>query len=154
VTQEASVRVTVYVDVDPGTAFRVFTEDIDAWYKRGPHSFTDPRRAVGIRFEPHAGGRLLEVHDPVSGEGLELGRIQVWEPGSRLIFTDRRRTEVEVRFELFEGQTRVTLEHRGLERLAPHVATQVSRHGWRVLLPWYAEHITGTRSRNPREGDV
>ncbi len=85
----------------------------------------------------------------MSGEGLELGRIQVWEPGSRLVFTDRRGTEVEVRFEPCDGQTRVTLEHRGLERLAPGVAVQVSRHGWWLLLPWYAEHMTGTRSPTP-----
>jgi hypothetical protein len=151
VTQPASVRVTVYVGVDPGTAFTVFTAEIDAWYKRGPHAFADPARAVGIRFERHAGGRLVEVHDAASGEGLEIGRIQVWEPGRRLVFTDRRGTEVEVRFEPAGGETRVTLEHRGLERLAPEVAAQVGRRGWRSLLPWYAEHMTGTRSRTPTQ---
>jgi uncharacterized protein YndB with AHSA1/START domain len=143
VTQDASVRVTVYVAVDPETAFTVFTAEVDAWYKRGPNTFADPKEAVGMRFEPHVGGRFLEVHDAATGEGVEHGRIQVWEPGRRLVFTDRRGTEVEVRFEADAGQTRVTLEHRGLERLAPQVAAQVSKYGWRLLLPWFAQHLAG-----------
>ena len=36
-TPPAYVRVTIHVDVDPDTAFAVFTEEIDAWYHRGPH---------------------------------------------------------------------------------------------------------------------
>ena len=49
-SQPASVRVTVYVGVDPASAFDVFTAEIDHWYQRGPHNFFDPVRAVAIRF--------------------------------------------------------------------------------------------------------
>lgn len=143
-THPASVRVTIHVAVDPATAFEVFTAEIDAWYKRGPHTFYDARRAVGIRFEPQVGGRLLEVYDQDSGEGREMGRITAWEPGTRLVFRDDRDTEVEVLFEAVDGETRVTLEHRGLERLPPLLATEHARHGWRLLLVWYGEHMPTT----------
>jgi hypothetical protein len=140
----ASVRVAVDVDVDPSTAFYVFTEEIDSWYKRGPHTFADPKRAVAIRFEPHVGGRLIEVYDPATGEGRPMGHVTVWEPGARLVFVDERDTEVEVRFEPGEGagaSTRVTLEHRGLERLAPDAAEHHARFGWQLVFRWYTEHM-------------
>ena len=89
-TQPASVRVTVYVAVDPITAFEIFTEEIDVWYRRGPHHFFDPARAAAIRFEPGVGGRLVEVYDTnslprlVEDQGLtvvecngEPGRVRV-----------------------------------------------------------------------------
>ena len=57
-------------------------------------------------FEPWVGGRFVAVHDAESGEGTELGRIEAWEPGSRLLFTWRQPnwdadelTRVEVLFE-------------------------------------------------------
>jgi hypothetical protein len=146
VTQPASVRVTVYVAVDPDEAFKVFTEEIDAWYRRGPHSFADPSRAVGIRFEPGVGGRLLEVYDAETGEGWETGRVTAWEPGRRLVFVDWRQTEVEVLFEPVDGETKVTLEHRGLERLRPDLAERHGRYGWRLLVPWYLDYLKGTKT--------
>ena len=87
-SERASVTASVEVAVDPTTAFEVFTADIGAWYKRGPYSFKDPTRALGVRFEPGVGGRLLEVHDAATGEGIEWGRVLVWEPGARLVFSD------------------------------------------------------------------
>jgi hypothetical protein len=107
-----SVVRTVEVDVDPATAFRMFTEEIDDWYERGPYSFNDPERAVAIRLE---GGRLLELY--AEGEPYEMGRVTVWEPGERLVFLYRNvhlpleGTEVEVRFEPKAPGTRVALEH-------------------------------------------
>ena len=50
----ASVRLSISVAVDPQTAFEVFTEEIDAWYRRGPHNFADPERAVGDPFRARA----------------------------------------------------------------------------------------------------
>ena len=139
-TPPAYVRVPIHVDVDPDTAFAVFTEEIDAWYQRGPHNFADPGRAVGIRFEPFVGGRLIEVHDRETGEGLTMARIDVWEPGKRLVFVDHRETEADVTFEASDGGTRVTLEHRGLERLAPQQAEQHATFGWRLVFGWYEQY--------------
>lgn len=88
---------TVSVTVDPQTAFAVFTEEIDLWYVHGPISFFDFGRAVGMRCEPGVGGRLIEVYDEATGEGLELARITDWEPGRRLAWDssiDDVRTEI------------------------------------------------------------
>lgn len=140
-TQPASVRVTVHVTVDPLTAFTVFTEEIDAWYRRGPHNFFDPVRAIAIRFEPGVGGRLLEVYDHDSGDAREMARVSVWDPGKRLVLVDTRDTEIEVTFEDVGGETKVTLEHRGLERLSPAEAESHSRFGGRLLIAWFTEHM-------------
>jgi uncharacterized protein YndB with AHSA1/START domain len=143
-----TVTVSIDVAVDPDTAFDVFTNEIDSWYQRGPHSWRYPDRAVGIRFEPRVGGRLLEVHDADSGEGFAFGRVLVWEPGARLVFADLVSsappdpvTEVEVRFEAAGEGTRVTLEHRGLDRLPPDVAAQKRMYGWQTTLRWFDEHM-------------
>lgn len=149
-SQPASVRVTVHVNAPPETAFAVFTEEIDSWYVRDRHTFADPDRALGIRFEPGVGGRLIEVYDRGTGEGREMGRVTVWEPGRRLGFVDGLGTEVEVSFQDAGGQTRVTLEHRGLERLRPDLAEQHARHGWRLLLPWYRRHLEHEAERISR----
>lgn len=149
-SQPASVRVTVHVSAEPGTAFAVFTEEIDSWYVRDTRTFADPGRALGIRFEPGVGGRLVEVYDGGTGEGREMGRITVWEPGRRLAFVDGLGTEVDVSFEDAGDQTRVTLEHRGLERLRPDLAERHARHGWRLLLPWYQRHMEHEAEGNGR----
>jgi uncharacterized protein YndB with AHSA1/START domain len=147
-TQTDSVTVSIDVAVDPDTAFEVFTDEIDSWYQRGPHSWRFPDRAVGIRFEPGVGGRLLELHDRATGEGFAFGEVRVWEPGTRLVFADlvsseppAPLTEVEVRFEPTDDGTRVTLEHRGLDRLPPEVAAQKRMYGWQTTLRWFEEHM-------------
>jgi uncharacterized glyoxalase superfamily protein PhnB len=98
--EDRSVSSTVEVAVDPGTAFSVFTEELDLWWVRGPINHHAGGRALAMRCEPGVGGRLLEVYDDATGDALELARITAWEPGNRLAWTsslDDVRTEV--RFE-------------------------------------------------------
>ena len=147
----ASVRAAVTVDLEPDAAFAVFTEEIDCWYRRGPHSFADPR-AVGIRFEAGVGGRLIHVVDADTGEGLTAGKITVWEPGRRLVYVDDRGTEIDVTFDAEDGQTRVVLEHRGLERLRPDLADRHGRFGGRLLLSWYVVYVRARQSKPNDEG--
>lgn len=102
------VGVVVEVEVDPATAFEVFTEETSAWWKRDRGLFGG--RGT-LTFD---NGRLLEG-------GREVGRVTVWEPGPRLAFSygppdSEERTEVDVRFEATEFGTRVVLTHRGLSR--------------------------------------
>jgi hypothetical protein len=149
----ASVRVTVTVRVDPATAFAVFTEEIDRWYRRGLAGMAGHEPATTVRFEPGVGGRLLEVADEGTGDDVERGRITVWEPGERLVFVDRRGTEVDVTFTAVAGGddpagddgdpevTRVVLEHRGLDRVPPTVAVQLAKYGWRRLAEWFETHL-------------
>ncbi len=140
-THTASVQVSVVVDLDPSDAFEVFTGEIDSWYGRGSHSFADPARAVGIRFEPGVGGRLIEVYDKRTGDGRTVGEVSVWERGSRLVFVDSYKTEIEVSFHAEGEGTRVVLVHRGLERLRPDLANRHGQFGGRLLLAWYSEYL-------------
>ena len=146
-TQPASVRVTIHVGVDAATAFDVFTNEIDAWYRRGPHNFFDPVRAIGIRIEPGVGGRMLEVYDNDTGEAREMATVTTWEPGARLVLRDTRDTEIEVTFEPRGNETKVTLEHRGLERLRPREAESHARFGGRLLIAWFSDHMRERTSR-------
>jgi len=103
-----SMTETVDVDVDQATAFDVFTHEFDHWWGNGPIDAWDSSRVIEHRFEPGPSGRLVEVYP--DGE-LELGRIVIWDPPSRVAWTssvDDVRTEVT--FEaLGEGATRVTV---------------------------------------------
>jgi hypothetical protein len=84
-----------------------------------------------MRLEPGVGGRLLELTR--RDDAFEFGRVRVWEPGARLVFDFRARnfvpgqtTLVEIRFEPDGAGTRVTLEHRGWDRIPPE---HPARHG-------------------------
>ena len=107
---ERSASAEVIVRVDPTTAFTAFTDEIDAWWVRGPINFFDSSRATAMRIEPGRGGRVLEVYGDAPGEALELGRITVWRPGARLAYRSLvDDTEIDVRFDAVEGGTRVTV---------------------------------------------
>ncbi|MBT2227530.1 SRPBCC domain-containing protein [Nonomuraea sp. NEAU-A123] len=134
-----SVQAAVTVPVDQATAFRVFTDEIDSWYVRGPHSWVDPSRAVGIRFED---GFLRELWS--DGGHVDTGRILVWEPPRRLVWADlindQGEMEIEVAFSPVDGGTEVLLEHRGLDTLPPDVAGRIRRgYSWQIALRWFAE---------------
>ncbi len=136
---------TVVVRLDPVAAFEVFTGEIDTWFPRGPHSFNYPDRATGIALEPGVGGRWREVWR--DGDGYDIGEVLAWEPGRRLLLTYRHRhlpddplTEIEVRFEAVPGGTRVTLEHRGWERLPAEALREWSGRAWRALVAAYAAY--------------
>ena len=141
---------TASVDVSLGTneAFDLFTKDIDRWWKRDPINWNDPERAVGIRFEPGVGGRWIEVHDAATGEGFVMGHITAWKPGEQIVFAymdaghEIDDTEVEIRFEPIELGTRVTVEHRGWERVAEQIQARklaTKRWGWANIINWFAD---------------
>lgn len=127
-----NVVVTTRVAADPATAFAIFTNEIDVWWRRGPRFRPGFTRKGVMRFEPGVGGRLLESYDD-DGDAVELGRVTLWEPGARLVFDFRAQnflpgqvTEVEIRFEPELDGTRVTLEHRGWSQIP---AQHPARHG-------------------------
>ena len=147
----AAVRVTTVVAVDPSTAFRVFTEEVDGWWKQGPAYRVDPNRKSAMRFE---GGRFVEAYE--GGEAFEHGPVIAWEPPTRLVFEMRGRdfgpgetTEVEVRFEAVEQGTRVTVEHRGWDELP---AGHPARHGFSdevfrdVIGTWWSDLVVAMRA--------
>jgi uncharacterized glyoxalase superfamily protein PhnB len=106
-----SVSSTVEVPTDPATAFMIFTEEIDCWWIQGPINFHDFASTYTKRIEPGVGGRLLEVRDATTGEGLELGRITAWEPGTRLAWLSSiDDVETDVSFEAVGDGTLVRVE--------------------------------------------
>ena len=122
---DRSASATVDVDADAMTAFEAFTDEIDAWWVRGPINFFDSGRAVGMRIERGVGGRVLEVYDDARDDVLELGRITAWEPGERLTYRSLvDDTEVDVRFDAVGERTRV------------HVTQRLLPDGERALFFW------------------
>lgn len=143
------IQVSLRVAATPQRTFAVFTRDIGAWWKPNPlFQFTSGPPGL-LAFEPGPDGRLIETQP--DGRVFEVGRISVWDPGRRLVFTwrqasfsARQSTEVEVRFDPVGEETRVTVEHRGWDSVPPdHVAKHhfpeavfLQRHGewWQALL--------------------
>lgn len=151
------VFVALRVKATPQRAFDGFVREIGVWWKPNGLFQTTPRAPGLLAFEPEAGGRLTETL--ANGKVFEIGRILAWEPPSRLVFSWRQAnfpldlaTEVEVLFAAVGDQTRVSVEHRGFDRVP---ADSVARHGfpdqallmrlaewWRVLLAAHAARIT------------
>jgi uncharacterized glyoxalase superfamily protein PhnB len=101
----------VEVATDPMTAFTAFTDELDLWWVRGPINAYDSGRVVEMRCEEGVGGRILEVYDRATGEGLELARITGWEPGKRLAWeSSLDDVAIEVLFERSDVGTIVRLE--------------------------------------------
>lgn len=120
-------RVSVAVAVPPAAAFRIFSEDIDQWWRRGlRYRVVDGRRGM-LCLEPRVGGRLFEsVESDGQTTVVETGRVTVWEPPARLSFDWRavnfeknEVTHVEVTFAPTASGTLVTVTHSGFATLRP-----------------------------------
>ncbi len=99
-----SMTAEIVVDTDPMTAFRVFTDEFDQWWGRGPIDAYDSCRLVERRIEGGVGGRLVEDY---GDEELVTGTITIWEPGAHLAWTTRNDVTIEVSFEAHASGTRV-----------------------------------------------
>ncbi len=127
-------RVTVSVAVPPEEAFRVFTQEVNLWWRRGRRFRSAPGNAGIVCIEPGPGGRLFESFDTPAGEQVvEMGRMLVWQPPERLLlqwrgvnFALHEHTEVEVLFKAVGAGTQVTVVHRGWAALR---ADHPVRHG-------------------------
>ena len=110
VSDPNSISSSVDVAVDPATAFKIFTEEVNCWWLQGPINFHDSTRAYEMRIEPRLGGRVLEVYDLNTGDGLELGTITEWEPGARFAWKSAiDDVDTQVLFEPSGSGTRVTV---------------------------------------------
>jgi uncharacterized protein YndB with AHSA1/START domain len=151
------VRVTVSVGVEPAIAFRVFTEEIDQWWRRGPaYRMAKADRGI-LHLEPHVGGRLFESFETDAGPRVvQTGEVRVWDPPARLVFDWRNvtfaaheKTEVEVNFEPTRSGTLVTLTHRGWNTIR---GDHPVRHGHdvreflRSMGMWWSGLLTSLRS--------
>jgi uncharacterized protein YndB with AHSA1/START domain len=154
--QETSIKTDIVVDAPIDHAFRVFSERFDQ-IKPREHNMLQVDIAESV-LEPRSGGRLYDRG--IDGSECQWGRVLAYEPPARIVFTwdisphwqietdlDRA-SEVEVRFtEETPERTRVTLEHRHLDRhgdgwqgLRDGVAGD---QGWPLYLTRYAEQAQG-----------
>lgn len=148
--------VTVLVKLEPGEAFRLFTEEIDQWWRSGRKFRNGERGRSVMHIEPRVGGRLFESFDgPSAGPAVQTGLVTVWEPPLRLVFEWRalnfapdEKTEVEVRFEPSPSGTSVTVCHRGFAALPKDHPV---RHGaeasafTRSMGMWWADLLSSLR---------
>ena len=152
-TRGDEARATVLVEVPVEAAFRIFTEEIDRWWRQGPRYRIAGRGRSVLALEPRAGGRLYERF--AGDRVVETGRVTVWEPPARLVFEWRaanfapaEKTEVEVRFAATDGGTLVTVSHRGWAKVRPD---HPARHGLppapflRMMGMWWGELMTSLR---------
>ncbi|MFO1078092.1 MAG: SRPBCC domain-containing protein [Planctomycetota bacterium] len=149
-------RVAVRVGVEPAAAFRVFTEEIDRWWRRGPAFRTSGNERGVLRIEPRVGGRLFETIAGAAGTRVvATGEVLVWEPPTRLVlrwrgvnFAPHEHTEVEVAFAAAGSGTLVTVTHRGWSAIRPD---HPARHGEdvpafvRMLGLWWGDLLTALR---------
>ena len=143
-----SVSSQVEVAADPKTAFSAFTEEMNLWWVRGPINFFDSARAVAVVCEPGVGGRIIEVYDEATGEGLELARISAWHPGERLAWRSSvDDVEVEVRFEPTATDALPDLDVL-IERFRVHLYTLNARRSSVLMCINDAEARTGLIARN------
>lgn len=151
-------RVSVTVNVPVEEAFRVFTQEIDLWWKRGVrYRVAGSKRGI-ICMEPHVGGRLMESFDTHAGpKVIVTGQVTAWEPPHRLVFEWRaanfapeEKTEVEVSFAPHNTGTVATVTHRGWSRIRPD---HPARHGCetaaflRMKGMWWGDLMTSWRAQ-------
>lgn len=150
-------KASVLVKVPPDEAFRLFTEEIDAWWRSGLRYRIGKRRSV-VHLEPKLGGRLFESFETAAGSKVkETGRVTCFEPPTRLVlewravnFAPDEKTEVEVLFEPSPSGTLVTVRHGGWSRIR---ADHPARHGQDVSTflrhtgSWWGELLSSLRER-------
>jgi hypothetical protein len=151
---QARVSVSVAVPID--AAFEIFTREIDMWWRRGPKFRHAGMRSGLVCLEPQVGGRLFESIDAKPAPRVfEVGRVKVWDPPRRIVFSWRNvtfapheQTEVEVRFAPTSAGTLVTVTHRGLASLPDD---HPARHGnvgaafSRMIGLWWGDQMTSLR---------
>jgi hypothetical protein len=135
---------SVVVGCAPEKAFRYFTEDFSKWWPGATHSvvaFASGHKdspALCI-LESKLGGKIYER--AANGDEYIWGKILVWSPPARLVFTfhpgnsEELAQTVEVSFAALPEGTRVTLTHTGWEKLGKDAEAAWSGYdnGWETV---------------------
>ena len=140
-TASMTIRKSIRVERPPEISFKVFCEEIGAWWPGG-FGGKDTR----LSMETRVGGRFFETRP--DGAEYEIGRLTAYEPPRVVAFTWRApswdvTTQVEVRFVAEgAGATRIELEHSGWEQDAKIRETQKNYNaGWETILAHYQKHF-------------
>jgi hypothetical protein len=149
-------RVSVLVAVPREVAFRVFTEEIDQWWRHGLKYRVSGRGRGILRLEPGVGGRLFEeIESKAGARVVETGRVTEWDPPARFVlewrnvnFSETEKTYVDVTFDPSPSGTLVTVTHSGWSAIR---ADHPVRHGLDVTAfirqngMWWGEVLTSFR---------
>lgn len=139
----AAIRKTIEVKAPIDRAFAVFAGRMGEWWHKD-HSIAAGTTQADVVIEPSAGGRWYEKG--ADGSEYQWGRVISYDPPRRLVlawqltrefvFDPNFETTVEVNFEEIDGGTRVTFEHRDLERMGDGAVEQFESMdgGWGMLL--------------------
>jgi hypothetical protein len=135
---------TVDVRRSAADAFRIFTDQITAWWPLETHTrakTADGEVTVRVTVEPRVGGRVYETLQ--DGRELEWGVVTVFQPGELFAIDWRlgrpagQHTDVAVRFEpLSADACRVTLTHENWERMGGEAEKlrNAYANGWATVL--------------------
>ena len=140
----ALIACAVDVDLPAARAFELFTTQTGRWWPFGPGGNSRRRRQIIV--EPHAKGRMYEVH--ADGAVGEWAIIVAYVPPRSLIVewlldadfamgSAPSSTDVELFFaDNRDGTSHVTVIHTRLERLGgePEAAVEKLRLRWREVL--------------------
>ena len=146
-----AIRKQLTVEAPQERAFRVFTENMGAWWPKEHHIGESPMKQCVV--EPNVNGRWYELGE--DGSTCDWGRVLAWDPPRRILLAwqlgpDFRYdpalvTEVEVTFTLLGPRsTRVDFEHRNIERFGD-AAERLRRDmdtGWGQILESYRRTAT------------
>lgn len=116
---------TIDVGRSAHDAFRLFTEEVSAWWPLKTHTLAKDalgQKSVRVTIEPRVGGRVYETLQ--DGKELDWGEVRAFKPG-RLFSMEwhmgrpaEQATEVSVQFDAHdESSCRVTLTHENWERM-------------------------------------
>jgi uncharacterized protein YndB with AHSA1/START domain len=137
----------VWVEASQEMAFTVFTQKMDLWWPRTHHIGKCPM--VESVLEGKKGGRWYSRHE--DGSEANVGRVLEWNPCQHLTlawqidgnfqYDPELITEVVVNF-IAEGpgRTRVTLEHRDMQKLlgGKKIIADMDE-GWGMILNRYKQ---------------
>jgi hypothetical protein len=138
---------------------RRFTEEITMWWPLKVQTVFPDQTSVAM-FEPVEGGRIFET--AASGEEADWGRVLVWDPPGRFVFTwhpgrpVETAQEIELTFErVADGRTRLRLIHSGWERFGPGADEARAEYdpGWDGVLERFVDTLDPARDFNPYRDD-
>jgi uncharacterized protein YndB with AHSA1/START domain len=135
------------VKAPPDRAFELFVDHMGSWWPKGRTVGQTPHADIIVERRP--GGRWYERAE--DGVETDWGKVLALSPPGRLLlawqldagfrYDPAFSTEVELTFEAVHEGTRVTLEHRNLERFGDSAAklAELLGGGWPTFLKHYAD---------------
>ena len=137
------ILATTVVPGAPAYVLATFVDEIGEWFRITPPQPVD-FVATGLHLDPVPGCELLATgHE---GDAV-LATVRTWSPGrGGVLDLTADGTEAEVRVVGDDGRTRLSVHHRGLERLDTDQLDAAYRYGARLWPVWFETHVDPART--------